>query len=135
MMKLYRRIALAILAAAGLSALLWPVIVSNMQLFGTLPNEAEICSPYRTNGYCSAEWYEDGAVRLTVSSTSMANCCEIERFNLDDQQVNYRMIACDKSSGSKVSCEKFEGSKNYYDIFYIDGKVLSRMEEEEKSND
>ena len=95
-----------------------------------MSNEAEICALYRSIGYCDSYWLEDGAIRFTVASSPHDNCCEIERFNLSEHKISYRVRACTQPGAGKVSCKKFEKTMRYADLFYIDGKILTTVEAE-----
>lgn len=63
----------------------------------------------------------------------MQNCCEIERYNLDDNQINFKFFACETIHETKVSCMNFEGSENLQ-TFNIDGKILHRVTSDDKSD-
>lgn len=91
--------------------------------------------------FCHKKYWDDGLVRFSVARSEEPHCCIFERFNIQDNRINYRVKACDPATNQMLHCENFRYNTGFasfpdiqfgdeYDVrkrFTIDDRLLLSM--------
>jgi hypothetical protein len=91
--------------------------------YSLLHMPAEECDSFRQGElFCEKRYFDHGHIRNSSSVSGTGNCCIMERYDLDMNRVDYRVLACDQQSSSTLNCRNVEtfGSTDWK----VDGRKL-----------
>ena len=100
-------------------------VTRNSDKVERLPDEDELCRIFSSIGYCYAAHLDDGPILFSVIPSSFPNCCIVERYNMEEESVNYRVKACTKSPAITINCRRYERTVQYGNAFIVDGQEIS----------
>lgn len=101
-------------------------VVLTLITYNEQPPIIHECQNKDPNTYCTETNLYDGLVRFSVKPSHKKGCCIVERYNIDEARLTFKISACSKPIKTALDCTNFQKSINYGVKYKIDNVILDK---------